>query len=259
MRIPIILLYGLLVMSSGCGLTFHANDFRVVSERSAGLVVILPGVEGRGVISHNIEHGLNEGGVIEQVTTYQWGWPVPLAGMALNQTNLVGHRLAARRIAKDIWGFLATNPDKSVFILGHSAGGGLAVYVAEELARMPGHLRVEGLVLISASISDHYDLRDAMAGTRRGIVNFFSHSDSTLLVGTAILGNIDGGRWPSAGRNGFVSVPSDMDGPQLYQIELSDAMIGDATDPHFTASDKTFISAYIAPWIVEANWPVNLN
>ena len=93
------------------------------------------------------------------------------------------------------------HPGRPVYVVGHSGGGGVAVFTAESL---PDGRKIDGLVLLSASISKGYDLHKALANCRRGIINYYSSRDVGLLgVGTTLMGNVDGGHGPSAGLKGF--------------------------------------------------------
>jgi pimeloyl-ACP methyl ester carboxylesterase len=136
-----------------------------------------------------------------------------------------------------------------VYIVGHSGGGGVAVFAAEALADMPGDHRVEGLVLLSSSISSAYDLTRALGRCRKGLVNFYNPDDTALLgVGTAVMGNVDGGHGPSAGQARFQT-----ELPELYQREVVAGSSGD--DPHGVATRAPYVAAHVAPWVRASSWP----
>ena len=219
----------------------------VTEERKArGLVVILPGIEGPSPLNRNIRQGLDEAGISQALAIEPWGRPVPGLGPLINQMDFLGNRLAASRLARVIAAYQDQYPDRPVHIVGHSGGGGIAVFIAEA---MPAGHKVDGLVLLDASISRDYDLSRALANVRQGIVNFYNPGDSLLLgLGTLVTSNVDGIRGPSAGLKGFTKSFS-----RLYQIEVAGAEA--ETDPHTAATMPGFVRAYVAPWIRSNQWP----
>lgn len=230
----------------GCGPeeSIYTTDAR----HANGLVVILPGIEGVSRYNRDIREGLFDAGVDYALLIRSWGVPVPGAGLLINQTNFLGNRLAGAGVARMIAEYQNTHPGRPVFIVGHSGGGGVAVFAAEALADMDANRRLEGLVLLSASISGNYDLSKALSQCRLGLVNFFNQEDAALLgVGTTVLGNVDGGRGPSAGLVGF-----QRDFASLYQVAV-DADYGG--DPHGAATRSPYVAAYVAPWIKATSWP----
>jgi pimeloyl-ACP methyl ester carboxylesterase len=244
---------------AGCA---DPNAEYLMEERKAkGLVVILPGIEGESELNHNIRRGLVDAGVPCALPIYPWGRPIPIAGILINQMDFIGNRLAGIGIARTIASYQDAHPHSPVYVIGHSGGGGVAVFTAEALADMEGDHRIEGLVLLSASISGDYDLTKAIGRCRQGIVNFYNRGDVAMLaIGTTLAGNVDGGRSPSAGRAGFIK-PSDsiMEKrrdvfSKLFQVELTEQMHG-GDDPHASTTRPSFVSRYVAPWVVASSWP----
>ena len=213
-----------------------------------GLIIILPGIEGHSQINENIRHGLVAAGVDRAIPIYEWGRPVPLFGPLINQVDFLGNRLAGERMAKRVVEYQDKYPGRPVYIIGHSGGGGIAVFTAEA---MPEGRQLDGLVLLSASISSGYDLTKALAHCREGIVNFYNKGDAGVLgVGTVVLGTVDGTHGLSAGLVGF----DDFDKPGyegLYQVRMENV----ATDSHTTSTQVGFVANYVAPWVVAGGWP----
>ncbi len=234
-----------LLLLPGCG--GSANLDYVNPERlENGLVIVLPGIEGESPMNHSIRQGLIDAGVYRAVPIYRWGRPIPLAGPLINQMDVVGNRLAGQRIARMIVEYQDAHPGRPVHLVGHSGGGGVAVFAAEAL---PAGRKVDGLVLLSASISEGYDLSDALRHTRSGIVNFYTSRDVGLLViGTTLAGNVDGVRGPAAGAAGFERSYS-----RLYQIDFS-AAIG-RSGAHSAATQSGFVMRCVAPWVLSGAWP----
>ena len=235
------------VCAAGCGGT---NKEYVTPHRlERGLVIILPGIEGEGGYTYDVRRGLLRSAVDMAMPIHSWGRPIPLAGPLLNQMDVIGNRIAAKRIAQMVTNYQDSHPDRPVYIIGHSGGGGVAVFAAEAL---PEDRKIEGVILLSASISKTYKLAKALSRCRSGIVNFYSSHDVGLLgVGTTLFGNVDGIRGPSAGLTGFDKKPAG-----LYEIAWREEM---ASSGHFGShGDSTkpgFIRAYVAPWVQTTAWP----
>ena len=123
------------------------SAFMTPERLDAGLVVILPGIEGESGTNQNIRHGLNVAGTDRSVQIWHWGRPVPGVGMILNQIDFLGNYIAAERIAQRIVEYQDKHPDRPVHIIGHSGGGGIAVFTA---AAMPKDRTISGVILLSA-------------------------------------------------------------------------------------------------------------
>ena len=180
--------------------TRYANPERA----DKGLVVIFPGIEGESGANRDIREGLDKAGIPYALVIYRWGSPM---GMLENQTDVARDRRQGAEIASQIATYQQKHPGKPIFLIGHSAGTGIAVFALESLGRIAGAKPIDGVFLLSSSLSASYDLTAALQMTRRGIVNV-SNSDDTLVLGagTAAAGNVDGGRGDSAGANGLLPV-----------------------------------------------------
>lgn len=243
-----------LLAAGGCD--GQAADFVTEDRMERGLVVILPGIEGQSELNQNIRRGLDAGGVACALPIHSWGRPVPLVGMIVNQVDFLGNRLAGVGVANMIRNYQDSHPNRPVFIVGHSGGGGVAVFAAEA---MPEGRKVDGLILLSASISSAYDLTKALSRCRLGIVNFHNPDDFALLgLGTTALGNVDGTHGPSAGLIGFDKLSGKaaeakrLAYQKLHQVKLTG--LGD-DDPHASTTRVGFVSLRVAPWVLSDSWP----
>lgn len=245
-----------LVIFCGC----ENNAAYMTPERlAAGLVVILPGIEGESGANHDIRDGLVNSGIDSSLQIWHWGRPVPGIGMLLNQMDFLGNHLEGGKIAQRIVKYQDEHPDRPVHIIGHSGGGGIAVFAA---AQMPKDRQITGLVLLSASIAGNYDISRALKNCSSGIVNFYNKDDGALLgLGTTVFGNVGGSRAGSAGLYGF-TIPDSSDAStrlaykKLYQVSMTGSMTSGAI-AHFAATQPYFISRYVAPWIKDSNWPAD--
>ena len=260
MHRPITLALALtLLFIAGCE---NNGAYMTKTRKSNGLVVILPGIEGESPANRNVRQGLDNAGIFRGLPIWHWGRPVPGAGMVLNQVDFIGNRIAGQQVADRIMKYLQENPGRPVHIVGHSGGGGVAVFAAE---RLKEGYEVEGLVLLSASISSEYDLSKAMQRCNQGIVNFYNRGDGAMLaIGTTVMGNVDGRHGPSAGLIGF-SKPKATDSPakkaaysKLFEVRVTPAMTGNSL-AHFSTTRPLFVTQYIAPWIRSTEWPADVD
>ena len=171
--------------------------------------------------------------------------------MAVNQTNVGGNRNAGKELAKRIAKYQKDHPGRPVFLVGHSGGGGVAIFALEALGSIPVAKPIEGAFLLSASISAEYPLNKALRMTRRGLVNVYNPADTALLgVGTTIMGNVDGGHGASAGRMGFSRRYA-----KVYERKIDPAELGVSGDPHLIATNATLIAQRAPAWILSGTWP----
>jgi pimeloyl-ACP methyl ester carboxylesterase len=249
-----------LCLLSGCG-GLLPNQVSSGSDPKAGLAVVVPGIEGEMLFDQQIRDGLRQANVPSSITIYHWGWPVPLLGMAMNQTDLIGNRINGDRLAKFVAAYQQKHPDAPIYIIGRSAGAALAVFAAESFPKYaPYNAKVEGIILLSASLSADYNLITALSHCRKGIVCFYNTDDIAILeMSTAVWGNIDGGHGSSAGRTGFAS-PSlkgrDAQYDRLYQVHVTPDMVDEFLDPHFANSTDAFVRVHVSPWLKGNAWPL---
>ncbi len=234
-----------LLLLTGCGMNSKSR-FMASTRRENGLVIILPGIEGESGFNHNIRRGLVAAGCYRALPIYNWGLPIPGVGLIVNQSSL-GKKAVGKAIAKEIESYQDNYPGRPVYVIGHSGGGGIAVFVAEGMSE---GRKLDGLVLLAASISNNYNVGKALAHCENGIVNFHNPGDIGLLgVGTTIIGNVDGGHGPSAGLTGFK-----VSHPKLFQIRVSRTMAG-RSGAHEATTRPHFVSRHVAPWVLTSNWP----
>lgn len=243
----------------GCGRADMNPGF--VSEERAdhGLVVILPGIEGESAANRDIRQGLRDGGVPYALVICRWGSYLPgSGGLVVNQTDVEGNRRKAAELAQRIVQYQQKRPGRPIFIIGHSAGGAVAVFTLEALGRIPDAKPLDGVLLLSASISSDYDLTDALNMTRRGLANVWNPEDHLLNEGTAIFGNVDGKKGPSAGRTGFTRQY-----PNVYQRGITAEEvrrdIGEGGPAHFLATNDKLIARHAPIWILSDTWPPDLH
>lgn len=245
----------LAVIAGGCESPEYYNEHRAAN----GLVIVLPGIQGIDDASYNIQNALARAGVNHAIVLQPWGKQVPLAGLLLNQMDPLGARIEAMAIADRITRYQERYPAAPVHIVGHSGGGAIAVFVADRLAFMDsqgqGAGPIDGIVLLSPSISSIYDLTNVLRFCKKGVVNCYNPDDVAVEgVGTTVFGNLDGVRGPSAGLNGFddpiIFLDDQAEVDDLYARKLFQVIVPSGYDAHFSSTNPTFIRNQPAQWIL---------
>ncbi len=234
------------------------SEFTTEDRLDRGIVILLPGIEGEGPASYAVRRGLADGRVDVALPIYRWGVPVPLAGLVWNQVDSSRARRVAGDVAEEIVAYRKRYPGRPVHLVGHSGGGAIAVFTAEQL---PPDQPIDGIVLLSPSLSSEYDLSLALSRTHKGIVHFWSPDDiSLLVVGTTIFGNLDGVHGPAAGARSFTAT----DGlaglsSKLHQVRWHEQMAAAGHNGgHMGPTKSPFVSEWVAPWILAERWGVAL-
>ena len=242
-------LLGLLATAcvAGCGPQPYVTEARL----QRGLVVVLPGIEGRGPLNAAVVEGLNAGGVNWAIQVADW---TSVLGPLYNLRAVDRNRRQAAQIAADVAAYRRSHPGRPVVLVGHSGGGAIAAWAAEAL---PAGHHVDGIIMLAPSLVPQYRLSKALAASRRGIVNFSSRLDWAFLgLGTALAGTMDGRRGPSAGAVGFQVPPgARMLYEKLYQVTWRPEMAATGhVGGHFSATAPAFVAEYVAPFVLAPDW-----
>lgn len=226
-----------------------------------GLVVVLTGIEGRSQFNEGICRGLEAGGVDWAIELHDWTADVPLKQVLppvalYNQRAEARNRRQAEKLAARVLRYQQAYPGRSVVLVGQSGGAALAAWTAEN---MPHDRRIDGVIMLAPSLSPTYALDQALEGTQRGIVNFYSKRDLLFLaLGTTMAGTMDGEHTQSAGRVGF-EIPTAGGKPpaydRLFQIAWSEKMADTGNyGIHLSSGGERFVAAYVAPLVLAPTW-----
>src|ERR1043165_6027982 len=109
-------------------------------------------------------------------------------------------REQGKRLADAVVTYHAHNPERPIYLIGHSAGASVVMAALENLPESV----VTRAVLLAPSLSAEYDVRAALCSVRQSLHVFYSRNDYFYLgLATDIVGTPDH-RWTaSAGRVGF--------------------------------------------------------
>ncbi len=232
--------------------------FQTVSDErlDRGLVLILPGIEGRSFLNVSILNGLVDGGLPHALEVFDWTTGnkfFTLYHLRALRRNLT----VAQRLAERIVKYQHEYPGRPVWIVGHSGGGAMALLTANAL---PENHRLTGLILLAAAISPRFDISPILSKVERGIWNFSSWLDCVFVgIGTTIFGTVDGQHTPAAGMLGFHQTSNSSDPAQtpespnaaaLIQVSYHLRMIAAFNlGGHFGCVNRVFIAENIAPLI----------
>ena len=237
------------IACSGCSI----RDLQTTQRYAQGLVIVLPGIEGKSVWNFNIARGLADGGVSSAVEIYDWTLALS-ASWLVNLTAESRNREHAVEVARRIQSYQKRYPGRPVHLIGHSGGGGVAVFALEAL---PQTSPITGALLLAPALSPEYDLRRALRRARYGIWNFYSAGDVGFLqLGTTVFGTIDREHGSAAGAVGFRE-PFGLsgEGKQLYrtrlhQVSYTERMARSGHGGGHTGwASRRFVREWLAPLI----------
>jgi pimeloyl-ACP methyl ester carboxylesterase len=155
-------------------------------------------------------------------------------------------------LANEIRTLRSSQPNRPVYLIGHSAGCAVVVHAAEVLPAQS----VERIIMLSPALSPTYDLTKALRATKREIVVFNSRLDPTLHC-TILFGTADRVYCVSAGVDGFAR-PADLDDEgqrcyeRLVQIPWTWKRLLELQGPwHNSPTLPLFLYRQVAPWLLE--------
>jgi pimeloyl-ACP methyl ester carboxylesterase len=231
--------------------TFLPADAGPVAPRPPGVVFIVGGIGGMDPLNLCVPLALPRAGVPHELRPFTWTHG---KGHLLRDLQDLPFLLArATELADAVRAVKEAEPDRRIYLLGHSAGAAVSLAAAEQLP--PGTL--ERIVLLAAAVSPEYDLRSALRATRGEIVCFNSTCDILFLAwGTSLFGTADRVYGPSAGLGGFLP-PADLDeeGRALYgkvvQVQWRpDHLLLFRGGLHHSSCMPLFLANSVAPWLL---------
>lgn len=234
----------------GCWLTFLVAPLgwfvrgrfvrRLESDRlDKGLVLILPGIEGRSFLNISLMQGLLDGDVPYGMEIVDWTTGNKFLALYHLRSWRRNQRQASQ-LAERIVEYRRTYPGRPVWIIGHSGGAGLTMLT---LAALPERTQVTGVILLAAALSPGFDLATAMTNVERGIWSYHSWNDWIFVgLGTTLFGTMDGWHMPGAGMLGFRARPG------LVQTGYHPRMIRQFNlGGHFGCVHRVFVEEHLAP------------
>ena len=156
--------------------------------QDAGLVIVLPGIEGRSTLNLDIARGLVDGGVPCSVELHDWTTGQFLFAL-YHLRSATWHASQAERLAKRITDYQDEFPGRPVVLVGHSGGAAMSLLALSLLEDR----KIAAAVLLAAAVSPGFDTTPARRHAERGIWSFHSPFDWLQLgLGTLAVGTFDG-------------------------------------------------------------------
>lgn len=225
------------------------DELRAPERFAHGHVIVLPGIEGHSRWNRSIVRGLQAAGLPHAMEIHDWTYGRWQSLRSLRSKPR--HEEQSAMIAEKITATRSAHPDSHIWLIGHSGGGAMGVLTLERLAQ---ETQIEGAVLLAPAISPGYALDTALSRTRRGIWNFSSWGDwFFLILGTLVMGTIDGRHSISAGASGFrrsvwKGIGPRLETPQLFEFPWRREMFGDRHFAgHFGPVHARFVERWVAP------------
>jgi pimeloyl-ACP methyl ester carboxylesterase len=244
---------GLAVALSLVQIAFGQSSFGGPAEAlpRAGVVLVVGGVGGLDPLNLFAPLTLPRSGVRHELRNFPWTHGKCLILRDLQDTRYLLARAA--ELAEEIRKIKSAEPDRPVYLMGHSAGAAVSLAAAEQLPPCT----LERIILLSAAVSPDYDLQQALRATRREIISFNSCCDVFMLgFGTWQFGTADRVYGPAAGRSGF-RPPSDLDADgrclysRLVQVNWRPAdLLMFRGGSHNSTCMPVFLATSVAPWLL---------
>lgn len=220
------------------------------TRRSVGLVVVLPGIEGRSFLNRSLVRGLIEGGTRSAVEIWDWTTGIVLL-FPFHLRSRRYQQAIAQRYAERIAEYQREHPGCPVQLIGHSGGGGMALLILEALA---GRRESVSAILLGPAVSPRFDVDKAARGCG-GIVHFYSPLDVVFLgIATLMMGTMDARYSFSAGAVGFRRTDADSGGANddFRQVRYHPAMVAQFNlGGHFGWTNRVFAAETLAPLVRE--------
>lgn len=199
-----------------------------------------------------VRKGLLEGGYPGAGEMFTWETG---RGLIADQDASVKYKRArAKKLAREMERRMKAYPEAPVQVLGFSAGTAVAVFALEAL---PPTAQVENVVLLGASISDDYDLTEALKRVRGRVYLYTSRRDRMLGFFMGFSGTADRKFAPGAGQRGFVlpknasALTKKLYAEKLKAIPWSPTLMADGDfGRHFDNVKMKFIRDHVAPLLL---------
>lgn len=216
-----------------------------------GLVFMVDGAGGFQASSRSVSQTIAEDQLPLEVRCFQWTHGY--CRVVSDQMHAAHLQRAGHQLAQEILMSRHQAPDRPIFLMGHSAGCGVALIAAESLP--PNTL--ERIILLAPAVSAKHDLRSALRCACQGVDAFISSHDWACLgLGTLLFGTTDR-YWMSgaAGKVGFKPILTCPEDAALYaklrQYPWNPRLSCTGNDGgHYGSYQPAFLRAFVLPLLV---------
>jgi pimeloyl-ACP methyl ester carboxylesterase len=154
-----------------------------------GVVFYVCGAGGGSIFSSwapGVRKGIQDSG--RPIEFHEFVWQTGL-GVIADQTSSVEYKRAkGAKLAETIVAYKKENPDRTVSLIGLSAGTAVVLYTLEAL---PENCEVDHVVLLGSSVDAGYDICPALTRVRDNLIVFTSAKDEILTVFVPLTGSAD--------------------------------------------------------------------
>ncbi len=169
------------VFVSGCVETRRPNRW----ERY-GKVYYLDGAGNLGFGQDTVPRALRAAGFRGDFESVIW---TTFSGPLGDQVIRINARIKADELSKKIVRYRKRYPDTPVYIIGLSAGTGVAVWAVEKL---PAGMMIDDMVLLGSSLANNYDMTKCLKHVKGRVYVLYSSRDAILTGFIPLTGTIDG-------------------------------------------------------------------
>jgi pimeloyl-ACP methyl ester carboxylesterase len=239
-----------------CGWVLPANTLYATESESRPVVYLVGGIGRMILLSPSARLAFPRNGVDYELRDYYWQHA---KGGQLRDLQDEPYLLQkSADLANEIRELREREPNRRVYLIGHSAGAAVVVHAAELLPPES----IERMILLSAALSPTYDLTRALRATKREIVVFTSRWDGALHA-TCLFGTADRVFCTGAGLRGFRQ-PTHLDDEakrsyeRLIQIPWTfDKLLEFQGCWHNSSTLPWFLAHQVAPWLKDSPPCVN--
>ncbi len=232
------------IFLAGCAETRKHNRWE-----KYGKVYYLDGAGNLGFGQDTVPRALRAAGFRGDFESVIW---TTFTGPLGDQVIRINARLKANDLSKRIISYRRRYPSAPVYIIGLSAGTGVAVWAVEDL---PAGMMVDDIVLLGSSLSNNYDMTKCLRHVKGKVYVLYSSRDAILTSFIPLTGTIDGSYFVQpAGLTGmYPPEHASRETIELYRKKLvniawrpSFERLGYAGG-HTDATSYAFVKYFIAP------------
>jgi len=216
---------------------------------SLGKVFYLDGAGNMGFGQETVGQGLRLAGFNGNVENIIW---TSFTGPLGDQVIRLNARLRSENLTKKIRSYQKRCPQAPVYVIGLSAGTGVAVWGIENL---PEDIKVDAVVLLGSSLSKSYNMARCLKHVKNKVYVLYSPHDAVLNGFIPITGTIDGAYLVEPAGLVGMTPPNNVkpETIQAYQEKIvnipwqeSFERMGNAGG-HTDGTSLSFVRGYVAP------------
>lgn len=246
-----------LAVSSISGCSDVRTDPSLRGNEQLGKVYYLDGAGNLGFGVRTVPEGLRRADYRGDYEPIVW---TTFTGPLGDQIIRVNAHLQADKFRQKIQKYMRRYPGRPVNIIALSAGTGVAVWALEGLRQDE---KIDNLVMLGSSLSNNYDMTEALRHISGKVYVFWSPKDPILNSFAKLTGSIDGQFGDTAGLTGLFPPERASDKvAELYKQKVQNIRWRPAfeaygyTGNHTDATSAAFVRSYIAPRLFQKDEPV---